>query len=270
MANNTTYFPFKLQPKPRVHLGNEPRKGGDTGKRTDILMSAHDIHLTDLMRSANVADQAPSRPAPARPVPVQSGLYRTHAKRGLDIALILLSAPIVLPLIALLALCVGLGGGKPFYTQERLGLNGRTYRIWKLRTMVPNADDVLEEHLARDPALRTEWNSKQKLINDPRITRIGHILRKCSLDELPQLWNVLRGEMSLVGPRPMMVNQKELYPGTDYYDLRPGITGMWQISDRNDTTFAARAKYDAAYKANLSFTTDARILFGTVLNGTGH
>ena len=237
-------------------------------------MSAHDIHLTDLVKSANVTHQAPSRPAfVPRRTAAPEGFYRKFAKRAFDITLIVLSAPLVLPLIALLALCVTLGGGKPFYTQERLGLNGRTYRIWKLRTMVPNADEVLEDHLAQDPALRAEWNSKQKLLNDPRITKIGHVLRKCSFDELPQLWNVLRGDMSLVGPRPMMVSQKELYPGTDYYDLRPGITGMWQISDRNDATFADRAKYDTAYNTELSFVTDAKILFGTVrvvLNGTGH
>lgn len=238
-------------------------------------MTAHDVHLTDLVKTANVTDQAPSKPLPSPSTPDQptNGFYRSHAKRAIDVALILLSAPIVVPLIALLAICVGLGGGKPFYTQLRVGQKGKAYRIWKLRTMVLNADDVLEEHLARDPALRAEWNSKQKLLNDPRITKIGCVLRKCSMDELPQLWNVLRGDMSLVGPRPMMVNQKGMYPGTDYYELRPGITGMWQISDRNDTTFAARAKYDAAYNADLSLQTDVKILFGTigvVLNGTGH
>ena len=179
----------------------------------------------------------------------------------------------MLPIVALLALCVALDGGKPFYSQDRVGKGGRTYRIWKLRSMVHNADEVLEDHLAQDPALRAEWNSKQKLLNDPRITRLGHVLRKCSFDELPQLWNVLRGDMSLVGPRPMMVSQKPMYPGTDYYELRPGITGLWQISDRNGTTFADRARYDARYNENLSFMTDLKILFGTVrvvLHGTGH
>ncbi len=239
-------------------------------------MSAHDIQLTDMVKTANESDRAPSRPLSiptSTPNPRKDGFYRTGAKRALDVTLILLSAPIVAPLIGFLALCVALSGGKPFYSQQRLGRNGKVYRIWKLRTMVPDADTVLEEHLSHDPALRAEWNSKQKLLDDPRITKIGSLLRKCSFDELPQLWNVLRGEMSLVGPRPMMVNQKEMYPGTDYYKLRPGITGMWQISDRNDTTFAARAKYDAAYNANLSLKTDVKILLGTVrvvLSGTGH
>jgi len=132
---------------------------------------------------------------------------------------------------------------------------------------------VLEQHLASDPALRAEWDSKQKLMNDPRITRIGTIIRKCSVDELPQLLNVLRGEMSLVGPRPMMVSQKPLYPGRDYYELRPGITGLWQVSDRNESTFADRAKFDAQYNDQLSFKTDLSILARTVrvvVRGTGH
>lgn len=273
MANNTTYLPFKLQPKPQVQISPAPRSKGETAKRTDILMTAHDVHLTDVVKTANVTDKAPSKPRTTTPNQPARGFYRTYAKRALDIALILLSLPAVAPIVGLLALFVAFGGGKPFYTQQRIGLNGKSYRIWKLRTMVPNADEVLEEYLAQNPAMRAEWDSKQKLINDPRITKIGNILRKCSLDELPQLWNVLRGDMSLVGPRPMMVNQKEMYPGTDYYDLRPGITGLWQVSDRNDTTFAARAKYDSAYNVDLSFQTDVRILFGTVrvvLNGTGH
>lgn len=236
-------------------------------------MTAHDVQLTDLAKSANVLNKIPSRPAPQPAVAPRPGLYRNGTKRVLDIALILIAMPVVLPIVMLLAACVALEGGKPFYSQNRVGKNGRTYRIWKLRSMVPNADEVLEQHLASDPAIRAEWDSKQKLIDDPRITRLGHILRKCSIDELPQLWNVLRGEMSLVGPRPMMVSQQEMYPGNDYYDLRPGITGLWQISDRNDTTFAARAQYDARYNDSLSLQTDVKILMGTVqvvLRGTGH
>lgn len=249
-------------------------------------MTAHDVHVSNMIKTANVSDHLPAHLSararlapvgPALPHAVQNaptgGVYRTTVKRILDITLILIAAPVVAPLIAFLALCIALTGGQPLYSQSRVGRNGRTYKIWKLRTMVRGADDVLEQHLARDPALRAEWNSKQKLLNDPRITAIGKVLRKCSIDELPQLWNVLRGDMSLVGPRPMMVCQKEMYPGTDYYALRPGITGMWQISDRNDTTFAARAQYDARYNANLSFQTDVKILLGTVrvvLRGTGH
>ena len=138
--------------------------------------------------------------------------------------------------------------------------------------MVDNADAVLEAYLEQNPAMRREWDTKQKLLDDPRVTRLGRFLRKCSIDELPQLLNVLRGDMSLVGPRPMMVDQKKLYHGVDYYDVRPGITGFWQISDRNETSFADRVFYDARYNNKLSLKTDVKILLATVnvvLRGTG-
>ena len=241
-------------------------------------MTAHDVQLTDLVMKANVLHEEPKLKSAAVPVRREastpdSSPYRRRFKRIMDITLILMASPVVVPLIGVLALVIAMTGGQPFYSQQRIGMHGRSYRIWKLRTMVRNADAVLEEHLSNDPAMRAEWNSKQKLLKDPRVTRLGQILRKCSIDELPQLWNVIRGEMSLVGPRPMMVQQKKLYVGEDYYSLRPGVTGLWQISDRNGTTFADRAHYDARYNASLSFKTDLQILLATVrvvLRGTGH
>lgn len=201
------------------------------------------------------------------------GVYGRAAKRLLDIAAILLALPVVLPLVAILALLVARDGHSPFYRQARVGRGGRIFTIWKLRTMVPDADARLAGYLAENAAARAEWNSTQKLKRDPRITRFGCFLRKSSLDELPQLWNVLKGDMSLVGPRPMMPEQQPLYPGRAYYALRPGITGLWQISDRNHTTFAARAEFDGAYARSLSLGTDLRILFatvGVVTRGTGY
>lgn len=206
-------------------------------------------------------------------VSLPSGVYGRAAKRLLDITAILLALPVVLPLIALLALLVARDGHSPFYRQARVGRGGRIFTIWKLRTMVPDAEAKLAGYLAENAAARAEWNSTQKLKRDPRITRFGCFLRKSSLDELPQLWNVLKGDMSLVGPRPMMPEQQPLYPGRAYYALRPGITGLWQISDRNHTTFAARAEYDGAYARSLSLGTDVRILFatvGVVTRGTGY
>ena len=203
----------------------------------------------------------------------RTGLYRHAGKRIFDMALILLSLPVMLPIVLMLAALVTLNGGAPLYRQKRIGRHGRVFHIWKLRTMVRNADEVFEDCLAKDPALRTEWQTKQKLLNDPRITRLGHFLRKSSIDELPQLFNVLRGDMSLVGPRPMMVDQQALYPGHEYYDLRPGITGFWQISERNQASFADRAFFDARYASQVSLSTDLKILFSTirvVLRGTGH
>lgn len=199
--------------------------------------------------------------------------YRSFLKRGLDIVLVLAAAPVVLPLIAVFALLIRLSGGSAFYSQARVGLNGRAFRLFKLRTMLPNAEALLEERLRTCPDSHAEWTHSQKLKNDPRITRLGRFLRKSSLDELPQFYNVLVGDMSLVGPRPMMVTQMELYPGNAYYRLRPGITGLWQVSDRNACGFAERASYDEAYERDLSLLKDLRVLVatpGVVLRGTGH
>ncbi|WP_425467465.1 sugar transferase [Paracoccus laeviglucosivorans] len=197
------------------------------------------------------------------PVGVRS-FYARFMKRPLDIAAILVSAPIVLPVVLILVAMIALHGDKPFYSQLRVGRSGRSFRLWKLRTMVDNADARLVEYLAGNPEAKAEWDLTQKLKNDPRITPVGRFLRKTSLDELPQLWNVFLGDMSVVGPRPMMLDQAQLYPGADYYHLRPGVTGLWQISDRNDSTFAARATFDAEYAADLSLKGDASIIAKTV------
>ncbi len=200
------------------------------------------------------------------------GLYRRVFKRALDLAAIVMAAPVVVPFIAALAIAVCRDGGSPFYSQMRVGKGGRTFRMWKLRSMVRDADAQMAALLERDPAARDEWESTQKLRQDPRITSFGQLLRRSSLDELPQLWNVLAGDMSLVGPRPMMPDQRQLYPGTAYYVLRPGITGYWQTAGRNRTTFQARAEYDTVYEESVTLTTDLRILARTisvVVNGTG-
>lgn len=205
--------------------------------------------------------------------PRRGGLYRRGAKRALDILAILAAVPVVVPMVAGLAILVARDGGRPFYTQERLGKDGKVFRMWKLRSMVTDADVRMESYLADNPEARAEWDSTQKLKNDPRITPFGQFLRRSSLDELPQLWNVFKGDMSLVGPRPMMVNQRSIYPGTAYYRLRPGITGYWQTAGRNKTTFEARAEFDAAYEAEVTLMTDLRILartVGVVLKGTGY
>lgn len=199
--------------------------------------------------------------------------YHGGLKRCLDIVLVVLGAPFVLPLVLVLAALIRRDGGPAFYSQKRVGRGGRIYTILKLRTMVADADARLETHLAADPEARREWDRAQKLRHDPRVTRIGRILRKSSLDELPQLWNVLTGDMSLVGPRPMMPCQKHLYPGRAYYRLRPGITGPWQVSDRNRCSFAARAEFDEAYAREMSLPGDLRLLLstvGVVFCATGH
>ena len=191
-------------------------------------------------------------------------LYRIGLKRALDVTLILIAAPIVVVTVGILAVLVTLQGGSPFYAQDRVGRHGRVFRMWKLRTMVVDAEKKLDPHLAANPQARQEWDRTQKLKDDPRITRFGGVLRKCSLDELPQLWNVLVGDMSLVGPRPMMPCQQALYPGQVYYKLRPGITGLWQVSARNESTFAEREHFDVEYEQSVSLATDLGLLAKTV------
>lgn len=201
------------------------------------------------------------------------GLYRSAGKRIIDIVFVIAAAPVIVIVVMILALVIARDGGSPFFSQMRVGRDGRSYRMWKLRTMVTDADTRLDTHLASDPDARDEWDRTQKLRNDPRVTRFGRALRKSSLDELPQLWNVLTGDMSLVGPRPMLPSQQPLYPGSAYYNLRPGITGMWQVSSRNNSEFIERAAFDQEYEQRLSFLTDLRLIVATlavVLRGTGH
>lgn len=217
--------------------------------------------------------KAPVRVHPV-PVPVPGSVYRDHVKRALDIAVVVLSAPLVLLIIGVAALTLLVTEGtSPFFRQERIGMRGRVFGMWKLRTMVPDAEAVLERYLAANPMARAEWDRHQKLKNDPRVTRLGRFLRRTSLDELPQVWNVLVGDMSIVGPRPMMCDQRVLYPGTEYYAMRPGITGFWQTSARNESSFHERAGFDQAYYKALSLRTDLAVIwrtFSVVLRGTGH
>jgi lipopolysaccharide/colanic/teichoic acid biosynthesis glycosyltransferase len=204
--------------------------------------------------------------------PSRVSIYRNGGKRALDLLLVVFGGLLILPLMIVIALLVKRDGGAVFYSQKRIGQNGEEFTFWKFRSMVPDAEQRLADHLAEDPAAEQEWKVTQKLRNDPRITPIGRFIRKTSLDELPQLWNVICGDMSLVGPRPMMPSQKDLYPGTEYYALRPGLTGYWQVSKRNNVSFAARAKYDAMYYRELSLAADIKTLFktvGAVVRGSG-
>lgn len=206
-------------------------------------------------------------------VPAQAGVYRNFLKRVFDVGFVLLVGVVVLPFVMVLALVIALDGRAPFYRSERVGRQGRTFQMLKLRTMVKDADKQLDDYLQMDAQARDEWAVTQKLKDDPRITVLGRILRKFSLDELPQLWNVLVGDMSLVGPRPMMPSQRILYPGLAYYGLRPGLTGIWQISDRNACSFSKRADFDSEYDQRLSFRTDITLIvrtFGAVARGTGY
>lgn len=227
------------------------------------------LHYTDIAEQAgNVKQVGALQPRVRRSI-----IYRSVAKRILDISLVLIASPFIVPIVLFLALAVWMrDGGKPFYFQKRVGQGGEVFTMWKLRSMVVDADNKLEDYIAANPTARAEWDSKQKLVQDPRITQLGAFMRKSSLDELPQLLNVLLGQMSLVGPRPMMPKQKHLYPGLSYYKLRPGVTGLWQISDRHQSEFSRRASFDNEYYRNVSFVTDVKIILQTikvVARGTG-
>lgn len=238
-----------------------PALGGFTASMEGRMSRDSKLHL---QQAAAVVIRAP--------VAVSRPIYATTVKRGFDILVTLMLAPFALAIVGALALFVRLDGESVFYCQPRLGKDGRAFKLWKLRTMVPNADERLEAYLASNPDARKEWDSTQKLRDDPRITAIGKYLRKYSFDELPQLWNVFVGDMSLVGLRPMMPDQRQYYTGTAYFTMRPGMTGLWQISDRNGCTFAERAIHDNRYAGMMSFSMDLWILSRTpavVLQGTG-
>jgi exopolysaccharide production protein ExoY len=194
--------------------------------------------------------------------------YQLAAKRGLDIIGAVLFVLCALPLLLFVCAGVVLTSGLPLiYVHQRAGKEGRLFSVYKFRTMRRDADQVLTELLARSPEAREEWRQFRKLRVDPRITRFGKFLRASSLDELPQLWNVIKGDMSLVGPRPVTFSEQQHYGSqwSAYCAMRPGITGMWQVNGRNSLTYPERVAYDMAYVANWSVWMDIRILSKTVL-----
>jgi Undecaprenyl-phosphate galactose phosphotransferase WbaP len=194
-------------------------------------------------------------------------LTARFSKRCLDVAAVLASAVVAIPMMAVIAAAIKLTSPGPlFYGQLRVGRGGRNFIVWKFRTMTINADAVLEMHFRENPSLFAEWQRDCKLKNDPRVTRLGRFLRRSSLDELPQLWNVLGGDMSLVGPRPIVPHEAAKY-GREYElysKVRPGITGLWQISGRNNTTYPERVRFDEYYVRNWSVWLDLYILMRTV------
>ncbi|MBL6456843.1 sugar transferase [Belnapia sp. T6] len=199
-----------------------------------------------------------TRPAAA---PLQPVLKRAFDIAGAS-ALLLLGLPVFL----ILAVLVRADGGPAFFAHERVGRGGRRFGCLKFRSMVVDSAARLEALLASDPAARAEWEATRKLRHDPRITWIGRVLRATSLDELPQLLNVLRGEMSLVGPRPVVAAELQAHYGAaaeHYLSVRPGITGLWQVSGRSDTSYAQRVALDVRYATNPSFIEDLRILLRT-------
>lgn len=196
-------------------------------------------------------------------------------KRCIDITLLLVSSPIVIPVMIVIGILVKVTSKGPvFFGHKRIGKDGKEIVTWKFRSMVSNASEVLETLLASNPALREEWDAHQKLANDPRITKIGNFLRKTSLDELPQLFNILKGEMSFIGPRPIVTAEIDKY-GENFeyvFSVTPGLSGMWQISGRSDTGYEERIILDIYYIQNWSIWLDIWIILKTVsvvLKGKG-
>jgi exopolysaccharide production protein ExoY len=190
-----------------------------------------------------------------------------HTVRVLDLVAATLLAIFIAPLMILLAVLIRLqDGGPAVFSQERIGEGGRTFRCFKFRSMVIDADRRLELLLAENPSIRLEWDRDHKLRDDPRVTPLGAFLRKSSLDEIPQLFNVLRGEMSLVGPRPIVSRERIKYGRrfSAYCSVPPGITGLWQVSGRNDVSYRRRVAMDVLYSRNKNFGFDVLLLIKTV------
>jgi lipopolysaccharide/colanic/teichoic acid biosynthesis glycosyltransferase len=205
--------------------------------------------------------------APAcEPPSVDARLYGP-VRRATDIAVAGVTILFILPLLVMISVIVWLqDGGAPIYAQERIGRGGRVFRCYKFRSMVVDSRARLERLLTESAEAREEWERDHKLRRDPRITPIGGFLRKSSLDELPQLFNVLGGTMSLVGPRPIVAAEVARYGRRiiHYYAVRPGITGLWQISGRNDVSYRRRVALDCAYVKHRSLMMDLKILTATV------
>jgi exopolysaccharide production protein ExoY len=192
--------------------------------------------------------------------------YRDFGKRFFDLAFVVIFSPVLFPVIALLALAVRLDGGAAFFGHKRVGKDGKTFKCWKLRSMVPDAEECLRTYLLENKEQQEFWQANFKLANDPRITKLGMFLRKTSLDELPQFWNVLIGDMSVVGPRPVTKEETALYGNAKavLQTVRPGITGLWQVSGRNAVDYDQRVALDVKYLRLLDFPSDIAIIFKTV------
>lgn len=195
--------------------------------------------------------------------------YRAYdiQKRFFDLIVVTFASVAALPIIGISALLIKIiSPGSPFFPHERVGLHGKMIRVWKLRTMHCNSQELLAKHLAENPEAKVEWEQFFKLKNDPRIIQgIGNMLRKTSMDELPQLWNIFKGEMSVVGPRPVTLSELDFYGEAKrfYLAVLPGLTGLWQVSGRNNTTYEERVVLDTKYVYERSILFDLKIFFKT-------
>jgi lipopolysaccharide/colanic/teichoic acid biosynthesis glycosyltransferase len=208
-----------------------------------------------------------SRPVVVSDIRTSNDVPNSRLTRILDLGIIFLASPYILLFFFIISILIMLDSkGGPFYNQTRIGKGGRRFQAYKFRTMVLNADQILQRYLDEFPELKAEWLATHKLKQDPRVTRVGAILRKLSLDELPQFWNIVIGDMSLIGPRPIVDAEIEKYGKCFelYIQARPGLTGLWQVSGRSDTSYQQRVELDEYYLLNRNIKLDILILVKTV------
>lgn len=225
---------------------------------TQPLLAKAGVNIPwDPAQADNEVAVVPERTMTARAMP--------FTKRAFDMVGALTLLLVLSPLLAVVAVAVRLSGPRVFFAHSRVGEGGRIFPCYKFRTMVPDAQRVLDRLLEERPELRDEWQREFKLKDDPRVTRVGRFLRKYSLDELPQFWNVLRGDMSLVGPRPITVDELDRYGRHAYVYLatRPGVTGLWQVSGRSDLDYDHRIRLDREYVERRCLSLDFAIAFKT-------
>jgi exopolysaccharide production protein ExoY len=215
------------------------------------------------MKSATRSASSTFQSAATHGAPPLGGI----TKRGFDVVAASLALVFLSPIFLMIAALVKLSdGGNIFYGHRRIGHNGRSFHCLKFRTMRVDGDRVLQAYLKANPEAYEEWRSSRKHKDEPRVTVVGAVLRKLSLDELPQIYNILRGDMSVVGPRPVVEDELELYESAASYYLqtRPGLTGLWQVSGRNDVSYSARIAFDTQYVRNWSLASDVVIVAKTI------
>lgn len=246
---------------------SQDEPGNTTRHERAEATAPRDLHVGDLhIVAGDALDTAPARPRKLAATRLElEGLPSAFAKRAFDILGALLLGLAFSPLIVTAVLIIRFEGQPVLFRHQRIGRNGKVFNCLKFRTMVPNAEQVLRELLEAHPELRDEWTENHKLRRDPRITAIGRFLRLTSLDELPQLLNILRGEMSLVGPRPIVRAEVLRYGRqiASYLAVKPGLTGLWQVKGRSDTTYRRRVAMDKYYVRHRNLLLDAYIVLAT-------
>ena len=247
----------------RPHLIQKEQRMTFDGSSPELTADAVSFNDVVLPRPQSEVWEAPVRSPVRRTYPHRKS---SAFKRVLDIVGSVAIGLAFSPLIMIIAVRMGVEDGPILFRHRRVGQDGKIFECLKFRTMVPNAEQILRELLDKDPVARAEWLRDHKLRHDPRVTRLGRFLRKTSLDELPQLWNVMRGEMSLVGPRPIVKEEMLRYGRylRTYLAAKPGITGLWQVMGRNDTDYRRRIVMDTYYVRKQTLLMDIQILLKTV------